>query len=234
MKNGFNRSSTTKILFGLILLVIGVIFAGNALGIWDLNIFFKGWWSVLIMICAVAGICSHGFTEGDIFLFLIGAVIFVKYRFEGIGKYITWKLFFAVLIIYIALRIIISAVIRTPKFSVSSGDSAKIYCGVGYERLSFGSKNLNYDGQNFEGGNFSVTFGELCIDLRGAAISEGAVINVNATFGRAIVRTPADLSVSVTKTDVAFGNVKNSAADRRGEHSVVINAGASFGSVEIY
>ena len=225
MNNGFRRSTIVKIFYGLVLLAIGIAFAGSALDLWSFDIFFKGWWCVLLMVLAVAGICSHGFREWDVFVFVIGAVLFVKYRFENIGKYITWKLFFAVLIIYIALRIIFSTVVRRPKFSVSHSESGQTYDGVSTEKLTFGSRNINYDGKNVNG--------ELIIDMRGATVSDGAVINVSSSFARAVVRTPADVTVEV-KSDVAFGEVKNTVADRKGDHSIKINAGASFGAVEIY
>lgn len=224
---------TVKIFYGLVLLAVGIAFAGSALDLWSFDIFFKGWWCVLLMVLSVAGICSHGFSEWNIFVFVIGAVLFVKYRFENIGKYITWKLFFAVLIIYIALRIIFSAVVRRPKFSVSHSESGQTYDGVSTEKLTFGSKSINYDGKNVKGGSFSVSFGELIIDMRGATVSDGVVINVSSSFARAVVRTPADATV-IVKSDVAFGEVKNSVADRKGDHSITINAGASFGAVEIY
>ena len=233
MNNGFRRSTIVKIFYGLVLLAIGIAFAGSALGFWSFDIFFKGWWCVLLMVLAVADMCAHGFREWDVFVFVIGAVLFVKYRFENIGKYITWKLFFAVVIIYIALRIIFSAVVRKPKFSVSHSESGQTYDGISTEKLTFGSRNISYDGKNVNGGNFSVSFGELIIDMRGAAVSDGAVINVSSSFAKAVLRTPADVTVTV-KINVAFGEVKNTVADRKGDHSITINAEASFGAVEIY
>ena len=54
MNNGFRRSTIVKIFYGLVLLAIGIAFAGSALGFWSFDIFFKGWWCVLLMVLAVA------------------------------------------------------------------------------------------------------------------------------------------------------------------------------------
>ena len=75
MNNGFRRSTIVKIFYGLVLLAIGIAFAGSALGFWSFDIFFKGWWCVLLMVLAVADMCSHGFREWDVFVFVIGAVL---------------------------------------------------------------------------------------------------------------------------------------------------------------
>ena len=39
-----------NILWGIILIIIGTIIGTNALGITNINIFFKGWWTLIIII----------------------------------------------------------------------------------------------------------------------------------------------------------------------------------------
>ena len=39
-----------NILWGLVLIILGLIFGGNALGITDINLFFDGWWTLFIIV----------------------------------------------------------------------------------------------------------------------------------------------------------------------------------------
>ena len=39
-----------NVLWGVVLIAIGVIFGLNALGLTSINIFFKGWWTLFIII----------------------------------------------------------------------------------------------------------------------------------------------------------------------------------------
>ena len=44
----------TGILWGIVLVTVGVILAVNALGIASIDIFFDGWWTLFIIVpCAV-------------------------------------------------------------------------------------------------------------------------------------------------------------------------------------
>ena len=45
------------IVWGIAIIALGVIFGGNALGLFELNVFFDGWWTLFIIIP------SDGFTE---------------------------------------------------------------------------------------------------------------------------------------------------------------------------
>ena len=45
-----------NVLWGIILIIIGLIIGGNALGITNINIFFDGWWTLFIIIpCFIGG-----------------------------------------------------------------------------------------------------------------------------------------------------------------------------------
>ena len=51
----------TKIIGGLILIAVGVLFALNALKITNFDIFFDGWWTLFIIVPCLIGL----FTEKD-------------------------------------------------------------------------------------------------------------------------------------------------------------------------
>ena len=50
-----------NILWGLVLIVLGILLGGKALGLWNINVFFKGWWTLFIIVPSFIGL----FDEDD-------------------------------------------------------------------------------------------------------------------------------------------------------------------------
>jgi len=42
--------NTSKILWGIILIAIGVIIGLNSFGITDIDVFFNGWWTLILLV----------------------------------------------------------------------------------------------------------------------------------------------------------------------------------------
>ena len=45
-----------NLILGLILIVLGIIFGLKTLGICDINVFFKGWWTLFIIVPCFIGL----------------------------------------------------------------------------------------------------------------------------------------------------------------------------------
>ena len=45
-----------NLLWGLVLIGLGLIIGGNALGITNINVFFDGWWTLIIIIPCFIGL----------------------------------------------------------------------------------------------------------------------------------------------------------------------------------
>ncbi|MGD9761064.1 MAG: DUF5668 domain-containing protein [Candidatus Izemoplasmatales bacterium] len=71
---------TNRRVFGIILLVLGVIFLLNVLQIWSFNPFFDGWWTLLLIIPAIVSMSRQGVTTGNMILLIIGGVLFLQER----------------------------------------------------------------------------------------------------------------------------------------------------------
>lgn len=63
-----------NVLWGIVLIVIGLILGGNALGITNINIFFEGWWTLFIIIPCFIGL----FKDNEKTASLIGLAISTK------------------------------------------------------------------------------------------------------------------------------------------------------------
>jgi hypothetical protein len=71
---------TNRRIFGIVLLVLGVIFLLNVLNIWNFNPFFTGWWTLLLIIPAIVSMSKQGVTTGNMILLIIGVVLFLRER----------------------------------------------------------------------------------------------------------------------------------------------------------
>ncbi len=54
----------SKVLWGIVLITIGIVIGLNALEITNINLFFKGWWTLIIIIPSLIGLFNS--KEGDI------------------------------------------------------------------------------------------------------------------------------------------------------------------------
>lgn len=79
---------SNKKLFGIILIVIGTVFLLNRLGVFSFNIFFDGWWTLLLIIPAVMSMSKQGLTTGNIILFVLGVIFLLREQGLDLGGYL--------------------------------------------------------------------------------------------------------------------------------------------------
>ena len=44
------KKDYSALIWGLLFVAVGIIFGGNELDIWDIDIFFPGWWTLFLII----------------------------------------------------------------------------------------------------------------------------------------------------------------------------------------
>ena len=99
------NKSKGSLLFGIIILLLGVIFLGNTLGIWSISIFFKGWWTLLIIIPTFVGMIKEK-TYISSFLVIAIAMLMLCACQSIIEWNMVGKLFIPLFLITIGLTII--------------------------------------------------------------------------------------------------------------------------------
>ena len=62
----------SNLLWGLIFILVGVVFGLNALGISDINIFFNGWWTLFIIVPCFIGLFNDDDKSGNLIGLIIG------------------------------------------------------------------------------------------------------------------------------------------------------------------
>lgn len=68
------------IIFGVLLMAAGVVFALDALDIAHINIFFDGWWALFIIVPSLCGLVTSRDKTGNLIVLLIGVYLLLSAR----------------------------------------------------------------------------------------------------------------------------------------------------------
>ncbi len=224
---------STAILWGIIFIVLGLVFGLNALGITDIDIFFDGWWTLFIIIPCAIGLVNEKEKTGNLIGVIVGVVLLLACQ-DVLRFDIIRKLILPVILVAIGLSVIFKNVLGSKtrkeiKIIIDKNKTGKEeYCST------FSSQNLNFDGQSFSGTGVSAVFGGIKVDLTGAVITEDVVINASAVFGGVDIIVPLEYNVKVESNSI-FGGVstKRSTKPVDGAPTVYVNATCVFGGVDI-
>ena len=222
----------SRILWGIVLIFIGVIWGLNRTGVADINIFFDGWWTLFIIIPCFIGLFKENEKTGNFIGLLIGVALLLACQ-NIIDFHLIWKLAFPTILVIIGVSLIFKDTIGGKVNSEIKKLNEKRNGENGY-CATFAGQNVNFDGQNFTGADLTAVFGGLKCDLRNAIIDSDVVINASSTFGGIEIYVPSNVKIKIKSTSL-FGGVSNKANTKTDEnsHTIYINGTAVFGGVEI-
>ena len=207
-----------SILWGVVLVLLGVLVGTNSLGITNIDIFFDGWWSLFIIIPCFIGLFSNEDKTGNIIGLLVGVILLLGMN-DILDLDKIWKLIVPSIIVIIGLSLIF-------KNSFNSKVNDKI------NKLN---KEKNSDDNYFaafSGQDVTACFGGIKLDLREAIIEKDIVINASSIFGGINILVPEDVNVIVKSTSI-FGGVTNKKENTNSKKNIYINAMCMFGGVDI-
>ena len=221
-----------NILWGIVLIVIGLIIGGNSLGITSINIFFNGWWTLIIIIPCFIGLFKENEKTGNVIGLLIGIALLLAC--QGLLDFnLVWKLVFPAILVAVGISIIFKDTIggKVSKEIKKLNENKKTeneYCAT------FSGQDLKFDGENFEGTDLTAVFGGVKCDLRKSIIEKDVVINASSIFGGIDILVPENMKIKIKSSSI-FGGVSDNKkySEKDGEHTIYINATCLFGGVEI-
>ena len=221
-----------NVLWGIVLIVLGLIIGGNALGITNINIFFDGWWTLFIIIPCFIGIFKDNEKTGNLIGILIGVALLLCCQ-NILDFDLIWKLAFPTILIIIGLSIIFRDALGGKVNSEIKKLNKRRNKENGY-CATFSGQNVNFDGEKFTGADLTAVFGGVKCDLRNAIIDSDVVINASSTFGGITIYVPEDVKVKIKSTSI-FGGVsdKKKHNEQTDSHTIYINAKCLFGGVDI-
>lgn len=213
----------STVIVGIVFIVVGVIVGLNSFGITNINIFFDGWWTLLIIIPAINGLVTNEEKTGSIIWLIIGMALLLGCQ-DLISFDILWKLTLPVILVFIGLSIMFN---NNGKNSSKNTDDNE-YCAC------FSGQTIKFDGKDFKGAEVNAIFGGITIDLTNAKVKDGAVIDATAVFGGVTILIPEDLKVEIKSTSV-FGGVSDKTKNKEKKDKVTlhVNGCSIFGGVDI-
>lgn len=198
----------SNILWGIVLVALGVIFGLNILEITDIDIFFSGWWTLFIIVPCFISLFTENSKGASLIGLLIGVGLLLSCQgFIDMG--LLWRMIVPVCLVVAGLAIIFqgsfggSAVRKARKLNKERTDTEnKEYWATFSEQI------LDFENEKFTGCKMDAVFGGVKCDLMRAKIEDGAVIVASSIFGGITLYVPSDIKVEVHSTSI-FGGVTN-------------------------
>ena len=226
------NQKANRILWGVVLIALGVILGINALDLMEINLFFKGWWTMFILVPSVIGLVTDKNKWGA-FIGLLFGVFFLLCAWDILSYDLLWKLAAPVAAVLVGLSLLFGKKggktihQSPPQVPISATDGSRCVA-------VFSGQEMHCDGKPFGGADVSAVFGGVDVFASTAIITADCTINATAVFGGVDIYLPANVNVEVVSGGV-FGGVEN---HRRfpaieGAPTVYVNAAAVFGGVDI-
>lgn len=220
-----------NILWGIILVIIGVIIGLNTIGITDIDIFFDGWWTLVIIVPCFIGLFTNKDKTGNIIGLLVGVILLLGMQ-NIIDFNLIWKLLLPSIIVIIGLSLIFkntfnSKINNEIKKLNNKNTKDNEYCAT------FSGQRIDFPNEEFKGATLNSVFGSITCDLREAKIKEDVVINASSVFGGIDIIVPNDVNIKI-KSNSIFGGVNNKKKNNEDKkYTIYVNASCLFGGVDI-
>lgn len=220
----------SNLIWGLIFIIVGVVFGLNALGITDINIFFDGWWTLFIIVPCFIGLFNDDDKSGNLIGLIIGVCLLLG-CLDVIEFEIIWKLMVPFILVVIGLSFIFKDMLNSKikkDIKKLNKNDLKECCAC------FSSQDLDFSNEEYKGSSLTAVFGGIKCNLKDAIIKEDVVINTTSIFGGITIYVPKDVNVKVSSTSI-FGGVSDERKDKvkDSKHTIYVNATTMFGGVEI-
>lgn len=222
-----------NIVSGIVLVGIGLIVGLNVLEVTNINIFFKGWWTLLIIIPCFIGIFKDKEKIGSIVGILIGFLLLLSCQ-NIIDFTKAWRLILPVLLIVIGLFIIFkdkfNSKIDKEIEKINKNNKNSNGC-----RAIFSEQNIIFDDEKFNGINLTAIFCSIKCDLRKSKIDKDVVINANSIFGGIDIYVPENIKVNI-KSSAILGEVDENRKNKISNDkslTIYVNDNCVLGEIDI-
>lgn len=217
-------------MWGIVLVIIGVVYALNALKITEIDLFFKGWWTLIIIVPSFISMATDKNKTIGIIGFVIGLLFLLSAR--GLVDFrAVWKLIIPLIIIIIGLSLIFK-----DTFNKKARESIKKLKNSGSLRsvsAIFSTQADDCSAQSFTGAQYSAFFGTVNSNLTGAYLERDSLIKVKSIFGSVNITVPDGVNVNVV-SNTLFGGVSNRISpNKANDLTIYVEAFCLFGNAEI-
>lgn len=224
------------IIWGLAIIALGIIFGGNALGLFNLDIFFDGWWTLFIIIPSIVSLITDKDKIMSLGFIAVGVILLLAAQ-DVFSYDVAWKVILAVFLVAAGLSIIIKSIFHSKndqEVAKKVAEATKDGKTMDSQFAAFSGSDRVYKDEVFAGSNVSAIFGGVNLDLRNAKFEKDTVIKAFALFGGIDIKVPEDVKVKL-KSGFIFGGISDDrkSASEKGKYTIYIDAAGGFGGVTI-
>ena len=222
------------IIWGIAIIALGIIFGGNAIGLFNINIFFDGWWTLFIIVPSIISFLTDRELSNLITL-AIGVILLLAA--QNVFSYeVAWKVIVALVLIAIGIGIIIKSTIRNKndkevEKKIHDLENDKV---MDSQTAIFSGSDRVYSDEVFTGANLIAVFGGVDLDLRRAKFTKDTVIKAFCLFGGIDIKVPEDVQVKI-KSGFIFGGVadERKGSIGKGKYTIYLDTAGGFGGISI-
>lgn len=213
-----------SILWGLVLIIFGILLGLNSLEIIKFNIFFSGWWTLFIIVPSFIGLITESDKTGNFIGLLIGCFLLLA-SLDIIDFDLILKLLLPIVLVIIGVSLIFKKKYESLEKNKKE-DNEYFAC--------FSSQTIDYSKTELNTLELTALFGGIKSDLRNTIIKDDIYINAGAFFGGIDIIVPEGVKVKV-KPFALFGGVetKKLKANEKEKPVIYVNATCVFGGIDI-
>lgn len=214
-------------LWALVFILIGVGYFGDALDVWDFNLFFNGWWTLFIIVPFTISIIQSGFNIVNIFGVVIGVLLLLNEQ-QVLPSHIIPKIIFPLILILIGVNILFkNTFFKTKNLNFNKEGFAKAFAILGGQAI----RPMR---EKFTGADVTAVLGGMTVDLSGAILEGDVYINSTTILGGIDIYLPPNVVVKVKGMPI-LGGIDNKSNPPMGQiiATVYVNATCVMGGVEI-
>ena len=230
-----NRQKVKSIIWGLALMTLGIIFGGNALGWFNIDLFFDGWWTLFIIVPSAISLFTEKEKVPSLVFLAVGVILLLAAQ-NVFSWDVAWKVILAVVLVVVGVGIIFKGIFRNNndkevekkirEFDEDKTMDSQIAVFSGSDRI--------YKDEVFSGSNLVAVFGGVDLDLRHAKFTKDTVIRALCLFGGIDIKVPENVQVKI-RSRFIFGGASDErkSETNKGEHTIYIDATGGFGGISI-
>ena len=186
-----------NLFWGIVLIVVGILFLGRNMNWWNFSIFFEGWWTLFLIVPSIISLVRKE-SMGTSFLILVLGVLMLLASQNVIEWSTIWKVFLPIIIMVVGLSIIFgNRKVKTKMVKGNAKEYVAIFSGV--------DEVINKIESDFK---MTAVFGGIELDMRDVVLESDLVIDCFTLFGGIDIRLPKDVVVKVNGLPI-FGGVEN-------------------------
>ena len=196
------RSHQGRVFWGLILILVGVLFLLDRLGGLDFGEMISTYWPVILIILGFSILVTSGFRRPLAgLLFILLGVIFLLSEFDILEESV-WNYVWPVLIIIVGFWLLVRPVLRArgsekfPEIKETDIDVSAVFSGM----------KRRVESSNFRGGHATAVMGSVELDLTGTGLEGGrATLDLTVILGGIEILVPRDWRVVIDGAPILGG-----------------------------